>query len=111
MSTTEALPLDRPADPAQLLADEIAGKFPDARGRFGPFGGRYVPETLIAAFDKLEAAVKLHLHAKDFQDELAAELKSWVGRPTALTHAPRLSAAWGADVWLKREDQIGRAHV
>ena len=91
-------------DRAQLLADELAGKFPDSRGRFGPFGGRYIPETLTAAFEKLEAAVKQHLHAKDFQEELAAELKSWVGRPTALTQARKLSRAWGAQVWLKRED-------
>jgi tryptophan synthase beta chain len=91
-------------DRAQLLADELAGKYPDARGRFGPFGGRYIPETLTAAFEKLEAAVKQHLHAKDFQEELAAELRSWVGRPTALTHARKLSKDWGADVWLKRED-------
>ena len=40
----------------------------------------------------------------DFQAELTRELASWVGRPTALTHAPKLSKAWGADVWLKRED-------
>jgi tryptophan synthase beta chain len=91
-------------DPAQLLADELAGKYPDARGRFGPFGGRYIPETLIAAFEKLEAGIKRHLHAPDFQAELARELKSWVGRPTALTYASKLSRAWGAEVWLKRED-------
>jgi tryptophan synthase beta chain len=91
-------------DPAQLLADELAGKYPDARGRFGPFGGRYVPETLFAAFEKLEAGMKKHLHSAEFQEELTRELKSWVGRPTALTHAPKLSKAWGADVWLKRED-------
>jgi len=91
-------------DPQQLLADELAGKFPDARGRFGPFGGRYIPETLVAAFEKLEAGVRQHLHAPDFQAELAAELRDWVGRPTALSHAPSLSNAWGADVWLKRED-------
>ncbi len=95
---------EKPANAAQLLADELAGKFPDARGRFGPFGGRYIPETLIAAFENLEAAVKQHLHARDFQEELAAELRSWVGRPTALTHAPKLSKAWGVNVWLKRED-------
>ena len=89
---------------ARLLADELAGKFPDARGRFGPFGGRYIPETLHAAFENLEAAVRQHLHAADFQAELAGELKSWVGRPTALSHAPKLSKAWGAEVWLKRED-------
>ena len=82
-------------DPAKLLADELAGKYPDARGRFGPFGGRYIPETLVAAFEKLEAAIRQHLHAKDFQDELAAELRNWVGRPTALTHARTLSKAWG----------------
>ena len=91
-------------DREQLLADELAGKFPDARGRFGPFGGRYIPETLTAAFENLEAAVKQHLHAADFQQELAAELKNWVGRPTALTHARKLSESWGAEVWLKRED-------
>jgi tryptophan synthase beta chain len=95
---------ERAVDPAQLLADELAGKYPDARGRFGPFGGRYVPETLFAAFEKLEAGMKKHLHSAEFQEELTRELKSWVGRPTALTHAPKLSKAWGADVWLKRED-------
>ena len=89
---------------AQLLADAIAGKFPDERGRYGPFGGRYVPETLIPAIERLEAGLREHLHAPDFQRELADELRSWVGRPTALTHAPRLGARWGADVWLKRED-------
>jgi tryptophan synthase beta chain len=96
--------MDPNVNPAQLLADELAGKFPDARGRFGPFGGRYVPETLYAAFERLDAGLKQHLHSAEFQAELAAELKSWVGRPTALTHAKKLSAAWGADVWLKRED-------
>jgi len=89
---------------AQLLADSIAGKFPDARGRFGPYGGRYVPETLIPAIERLEAGLRAHLDAPDFQRELADELRSWVGRPTALTHARRLGARWGADVWLKRED-------
>ncbi len=91
-------------DRKRLLADSIAGKFPDARGRFGPFGGRYVPETLIPAIERLEAGLRAHLHAPDFQRELAEELHSWVGRPTALTHARRLGARWGADVWLKRED-------
>jgi tryptophan synthase beta chain len=102
MSTSQATAAG--FDPAQLLADEVAGKYPDARGRFGPFGGRYIPETLVAAFEKLEAAIRQHLHAKDFQEELAAELRHWVGRPTALTHARTLSKAWGAEVWLKRED-------
>jgi tryptophan synthase beta chain len=96
--------LPEPAERERLLADEIAGRFPDARGRFGPYGGRYVPETLIPALDRLEAGIRQHLHAADFQAQLNAELASWVGRPTALTFAPRLSAAWGAKLWLKRED-------
>jgi len=91
-------------DKERLLAQLLAGKLPDARGRFGPFGGRYVPETLVPAHERLEQGVHRWLPDAQFQRELAAELKSWVGRPTALTHAPRLSARWGADVWLKRED-------
>ena len=87
-----------------LLAAAIRGELPDERGRFGPFGGRYVPETLVPAFERLEAGVREHLHEPGFQEEYRRELREWVGRPTALTHAPRLSAAWGADVWLKRED-------
>jgi tryptophan synthase beta chain len=91
-------------DAAQLLAEEVAGRFPDARGRFGAFGGRYVPETLIAALERLQRGVDEHLHAQDFQAELGGELSSWVGRPTALTFAARLSVRWGAQIWLKRED-------
>lgn len=87
-----------------LLEALIAGKLPDARGRFGPFGGRYVPETLIPPLERLERGVREHLHTREFQAELAGQLSSWVGRPTALTHAARLSARWGARVWLKRED-------
>jgi tryptophan synthase beta chain len=91
-------------DEARLLADEIAGRFPDARGRFGPFGGRYVPETLIPALERLERGVREYLHSQEFQAEFARELVSWVGRPTALTFAQRLSERWGARIWLKRED-------
>ena len=87
-----------------MLADSLAGKFPDARGRFGPFGGRYVPETLMPALERLQAGVDRYLHDADFLAEFHAQLVSWVGRPTALTHAPRLSRRWGAQVWLKRED-------
>ncbi len=93
------------AGEARVLLDEsIRGELPDARGRFGPFGGRYVPETLVPAFERLEAGVREHLHSKAFQDEFRRELKEWVGRPTALTQAPRLGERWGAEVWLKRED-------
>jgi tryptophan synthase beta chain len=88
----------------KMLADSVAGKFPDARGRFGPFGGRYVPETLIPALDALERGVRAHLMSEKFKARFHHELATWVGRPTALTHAGRLSQAWGAQLWLKRED-------
>src|SRR5215472_15607015 len=91
-------------DAERLLAELISGRLPDARGRFGPFGGRYVPETLIPALERLERGMREHLHSGDFQTEFARQLSGWVGRPTALTHATRLSARWGADVYLKRED-------
>ena len=88
----------------RLLDSAINGEMPDARGRFGPFGGRYVPETLVPAFERLEQGIQDHLHDADFQAEFQKELREWVGRPTALTFAPRLSEAWGAEVWIKRED-------
>lgn len=72
--------------------------------RFGPFGGRYVPETLIPALDALEAAFEATRHDAAFQGELDALLREYVGRPTALSYAPRLSARIGAPVWMKRED-------
>jgi tryptophan synthase beta chain len=87
-----------------LLADELAGKFPDARGRFGPFGGRYVPEMLIPPFERLEAGIREHLHSAEFKAAVAHELKTFVGRPTALTFVPTISERWGAKVYLKRED-------
>jgi tryptophan synthase beta chain len=87
-----------------LLADSISGKFPDARGRFGPFGGAYVPETLIPALERLEGGVRAHLTSAKFHERFRYELSTWVGRPTAMTHAARLSQAWGAQLWLKRED-------
>lgn len=92
------------ADSRRLLDDLIAGRLPDARGRFGPFGGRYVPETLVPALDRLEEGVRRHLKDPSYLERFHHELTTWVGRPTALTHAPALSRAWGAQVWLKRED-------
>jgi tryptophan synthase beta chain len=84
--------------------DAAATSLPDARGRFGAFGGRYVPETLVPALDRLQAGVERYLNSPEFQAEFTDELKNWVGRPTALSHAKTLSKRWGADVWLKRED-------
>jgi tryptophan synthase beta chain len=72
---------------------------PDAAGRFGPFGGRYVPETLIAALDQLDAA-----YASAMADAECL-LRTYVGRPTPLTFAARLTEqAGGARIYLKRED-------
>ncbi len=89
---------------AAWLAAELAGQFPDARGRYGPFGGRYVPEILVPALERLQQGVERYLHEPAFQREFQAELQGWAGRPTPLTLARGLSAAWGAEVWLKRED-------
>jgi tryptophan synthase beta chain len=97
---THTLKIDREA----LLAATLRGAFPDARGRYGPFGGRYVPETLVPALDRLEEGVRMHLGEASFRAEFESELRTWVGRPTPLTHARELSRRWGADVWLKRED-------
>jgi tryptophan synthase beta chain len=82
----------------------LEGSLPDERGRFGPFGGRYVPETLVPAFERLEEGVREHLNSEAFQQEYHKELREWVGRPTALSFAPRLSERWGTEVWIKRED-------
>tara|TARA_B100000959_G_scaffold287569_1_gene374250 strand:- start:5522 stop:6757 length:1236 start_codon:yes stop_codon:yes gene_type:complete len=92
------------SEKAVLYENALAGKFPDALGRFGPFGGRYIPETLVPAFSRLEAGVKKYLSDDRFISDWHNELNQWVGRPTALTYASRLSEAWGAEVWLKRED-------
>jgi tryptophan synthase beta chain len=88
----------------QLREGSPAQIFPDAKGRYGIFGGRYVPETLVPALDRLQSGIDRYLHSADFQSEFTSELKSWVGRPTALSYAPTLSKRWGAHVWLKRED-------
>ncbi len=78
---------------------------PDSRGRFGEFGGRYVPETLIAALDQLEAGYREAVADPEFQSELDELLRDFVGRPSPLYHARRLSEhCRGAQIWFKRED-------
>jgi tryptophan synthase beta chain len=72
--------------------------------RFGPYGGRYVPETLIPALDELERAWVAARADDAFRSELDALLRDYVGRPTPLYRATRLSEAAGREVWLKRED-------
>jgi tryptophan synthase beta chain len=75
-----------------------------AAHRFGRFGGRYVPETLIPALDELDAAFDQAWEDRSFHADFDQLLRDYVGRPTPLTEAPRLSARVGAHVWLKRED-------
>ena len=87
-----------------LFQELLEGKLPDAEGRFGPYGGRYVPEALMPAINRLTEGVYATLPDFKFQQRLNRELTGWVGRPTALTKASRLSEFWGAEVWFKRED-------
>jgi tryptophan synthase beta chain len=78
---------------------------PDAAGRFGPFGGRYVPETLTYALEQLTAEYDRAIQDPDFHAELESLFKHYVGRPSPLYHAERLSQhCGGAQIWLKRED-------
>ena len=77
---------------------------PDGRGRFGEFGGRFAPETLMPALTELEAAFGAAMADEEFRRELGALLGDFVGRPTPLYHAARLSESLGLDLLLKRED-------
>lgn len=80
-------------------------QYPDDKGRFGKFGGRYVPETLMNALIELEEAYKHHSTQPDFKEEIAYLLKQYSGRPTSLYHAARLTEhLGGAKIYLKRED-------
>ena len=72
--------------------------------RFGPYGGRYVPEVLISALDELTAAWDEARSDPDYRDELNGLLRDFVGRPTPLYHATRLSERVGRTIYLKRED-------
>ncbi|HTS79390.1 MAG TPA: tryptophan synthase subunit beta [Myxococcaceae bacterium] len=76
-------------------------------GRFGRYGGRYVPETLIPALDALAAAWAEARVDPAYRAAVAADLRDWAGRPTPLTFAARLTGSFGgAEVWLKREDLL-----
>jgi tryptophan synthase beta chain len=78
---------------------------PDPMGRFGSFGGRYVPETLVAALDELSAAYEEARRDPRFEAEVASLLNEFVGRPTRMTEVKRLTDhAGGARIILKRED-------
>jgi len=80
-------------------------EMPDQHGRFGAYGGRYVPETLTFALEELSRQYDLARGEPAFETELAALLRDYVGRPSPLYHARRLSdQCGGAQIWLKRED-------
>jgi tryptophan synthase beta chain len=84
--------------------DDIAKLPVPEHGRFGPYGGQYVAETLMPAIAELEAAWRTARADTAFWAEVDALLATYVGRPSLLYHAQRLSAEVGADVYLKRED-------
>ena len=80
---------------------------PDSQGHFGPYGGRYVPEVLMAPIEELEAAYLAARSDPSFQAELADLLHNYAGRPTPLYFAKRLTESLGgARIWLKREDLL-----
>ncbi|PAU74706.1 tryptophan synthase subunit beta [Halomonas salipaludis] len=80
-------------------------RLPDARGHFGPYGGRFVSETLSFALDELEKNYAAMRDDPDFQAEFDYDLAHFVGRPSPLYHAKRWSdSLGGAQIWLKRED-------
>jgi tryptophan synthase beta chain len=90
---------------ASKKIDLLRTKRPDSRGRFGPYGGRYVPETVLSALDELEICYRRIRRERAFQSELVGYLRDFVGRPTPLYFAERLTQQLqGAQVYLKRED-------
>jgi len=90
---------------AERTSPEAPASLPDARGHFGPFGGRFVSETLMAALEELEQAWLKYRDDKDFQAELDSDLAHFVGRPSPLYLAERLTAhVGGAQIVFKRED-------
>jgi len=94
------------AAPKKPIPDMKGVARPDPNGRFGKFGGRYVPETLIYALDELTVAFQEAIKDPEFQAELSGHLKDFVGRESALYFAERMSADLGNDVeiYFKRED-------
>ncbi len=94
-----------PSGGTRTVPDQTTSRsLPDAQGRFGPFGGKYVPESIMAALDALEAEYRAAQADQSFQDELRQLQQTYIGRPTPLYFASNLSKLIGAKVYLKRED-------
>ena len=90
---------------SDVVSTPASSQVPDETGRFGPFGGRYVPETLTRALDDLNVEYEQARRNPEFQAELVQLLQTYVGRPSPLYFAPRLTEqGGGARMWLKRED-------
>ena len=90
---------------SQRQTTSATSQVPDRQGRFGDFGGRFVPETLTSALDQLAAEYEKARQDESFQAELNELFSSYVGRPSPLYFAPRLTEqCGGAQIWLKRED-------
>ena len=88
-----------------LSEAQNSSQLPDRHGRFGDFGGRYVPETLMAALDELESEYRKSQQDAAFQEELNGLFADFVGRPSPLYFARRLTEhCGGAQIWFKRED-------
>ncbi len=108
MSPHPALPQNRgPREPASgvVRGREIQGKGPDARGRFGAYGGQFIPETLMSAVEELTDAFESAQADQAFRREFDELSRTFSGRPTPVYRADRLTEqARGAQVWLKRED-------
>ena len=87
--------------------NSVKQTMPDAHGRFGPYGGRYVPETLVAPLEELERAYRAAREDPQFKSELHSLLQNFAGRPTPLQFAARLSEHLGGPrIYLKREDLL-----
>src|SRR5690554_3427151 len=112
MTTVVVIPASNPKWPWLLLSKEcnVSEKidyaaYPDARGHFGRYGGRFVSETLMAALEDLEAVYNRLKNDPQFLADFDRDMAHYVGRPSPLYHAERLSRqVGGAQIWLKRED-------
>ena len=92
-------------DPLRPAGLKGGWPWPDASGHFGPYGGMFVPETLMQPLEELKAAYERYLGDPQFQAELDADLRDYVGRPSPVYHAERWSRELGgAQIFLKRED-------
>ncbi|MPZ81145.1 MAG: tryptophan synthase subunit beta [Actinophytocola sp.] len=105
MPEAESVTERDPRDPEVGTVHDPDKHDPDARGHFGPYGGRFLPEALIGAMDELSAEYDKARLDPEFVDELNRLLKDYAGRPSLLTEAPRFAEhAGGVRIFLKRED-------